>query len=363
MLLIRCFFGQQSVLEKWSAIWDSRLFVRLKPSHIAVIYSRAFVMQQRASWVFTFMSLVYMYRHHRKLHIGTLKVGTPGRFVTTIMPPPAVAGAGAVREGEGYVLRKGQLGQVSGWGGNPLSAHGLTCPTDSQQLPGATPTCNLLRVATSTLAEAQRWCTASSDCAAFSYRGGGNSSTVETVYFKGTSSLFFMDSNFKSKGQVQTGGDGGAGWLSQIKSKHAPPGAWRNAPCAGTTCPAHSTPCHTCCLSIAPCCSDHGPAGEFLEFADGVGQLWSKRLANGSLALLFANLGKVPLTHSFTLEAVKMQPATAGGAVSVRDVWKHKTSSVTIKHGGSLKFDSVAGHDSRFVVLTPVPEGTELQVD
>lgn len=203
---------------------------------------------------------------------------------------------------------------------------------------------SLLRVATSTLADAQSWCTAHADCAAFSYRGGGNGTAV--VYFKGATSLFFEDSNFHNKGQVQ------AGWLSQIRSKFAPPGAWKSAPCAGTTCPLNVPPCHKACRSIAPCCSDKGPAGEELEFADGVGQLWSKRLKSGSLALLFANLGKAPLTHSFTLEAAGMQP-TPSKTVNVRDVWGRKARA-SIAHGGSLEFDKVAGHDSRFVVLTPI---------
>ena len=281
------------------------------------------------------------------------------------MPPAPLAH----QKDEGYVLRRGQIGKTTGWGHNPASARGSTCPTDVQQLPGAVPTCNLLRVATTTIADAQSWCTARADCAAFSYRGGsggayggggGNSSTAEmVVYFKDATSVFFEDSNFKAHGQVQTGGaDGGAAWLSQIKAKLAPPGTWRSSPCAGTTCPANSPPCHVSCLSIAPCCSDRGPAGEALQFSDGVGQLWSKRLANGSLALLFVNLGKAPLTHAVTLESVGMQPATAGGKVRVRDVWKHATSTAPIARGGSVTFDSVVGHDSRFVVLTPVEEHT-----
>jgi hypothetical protein len=101
------------------------------------------------------------------------------------------------------------------------------------------------------------------DCAAFSYRTTKNSnknSTTVVAYFKGTTSLFFMDANFHFEGQVQNG------WLSQIKHEYAtPPGAWRSAPCAGTICPPHSTPCHEACMSIAPCCSDRGPPGEALE--------------------------------------------------------------------------------------------------
>ena len=91
-----------------------------------------------------------------------------------------------------------------------------------------------------------------------------------------------------------------------------------------------------------------------MDYADGVGQLWSKRLANGSLALLFVNLGKASLTHSFTLDAVGMQPGVAR-SVSVRDIWNHKSAGAPIMRKGLLTFDSVAGHDSRFVILTPVP--------
>jgi hypothetical protein len=264
--------------------------------------------------------------------------GSPGRLVTTIGPAAAAAAAvsgaatgasttvqsaagtgtwAAMKASSQYVLRKGQLGQVSGWGHNPSSARGLTCPTDAEQQPDTgTSVCNLLRVATCTLAEAQRWCTAHPECGAFSYRsvgqsvstasgiGTGAANRTAVVYFKDATSIFFMDSNFRAGGQVQTGGggSGSGGWLSQIKSEHAPPGSWREAPCAGTTCPADSPPCHTACLSIAPCCSAHGPTGEALEFADGVGQLWSKRLTSGAVAFLFVNLGKAPLTHSFTLE-------------------------------------------------------------
>lgn len=113
------------------------------------------------------------------------------------MPPASLAHQ---KEG-GYVLRRGQIGKTTGWGHNPASARGSSCPTDVQQLPGAVPTCNLLRVATTTIADAQSWCTARADCAAFSYRGGsggayggdgGNSSTAETVvYFKDATSVFF----------------------------------------------------------------------------------------------------------------------------------------------------------------------------
>eukprot|EP00666_Eupelagonemidae_sp_cell4sb_P015007 gene15007-23470_t len=173
--------------------------------------------------------------------------GSPGRLVATLGPKAAGAAEGAMDDGGGgYVIRKGQLGKVSGWGGDPLSARGLTCPTDVAQPPGAAPVCSLLHVATMSAAGARRWCDARAACAAFSYRPdeGGNGTAV--VYFKGVT------------GQVQSG------WLSQIKSELAPPGTWRAAPCAGTTCPPGSTPCHKACMSIAPCCSDAGPAGEAL---------------------------------------------------------------------------------------------------
>ena len=171
------------------------------------------------------------------------------------------------------MLRKGQLGQVSGWGFHPGNLHpDLGCPHDVDQLPDVTPVCNLLKVANVTIKEAQDWCTANVKCVAFSYRGaGGNSSAAvaaakQVVYFKNSASLSFMDSNWHAGiagGQVQSG------WLSQIKVAHAPPGSWRRNPCAGTICPPNTPPCHMACFSIAPCCSSKAPAGETLEF-DGL---------------------------------------------------------------------------------------------
>ena len=291
--------------------------------------------------------------------------GTPGRLVATIKPPPSSGGIeGAGTQAEGYVLRKGQLGQVSGWGFHAGELHpDLGCPHDEDQLPGVTPVCNLLRVANVTLAEAQEWCTANAACAAFSYRGDGVDSGAATaapaaaatktvVYFKDSASLFFMDSNFHAGvagGQVQ------GGWLSQIKAAHAPPGSWRSDPCAGTICPPSTPPCHMTCHSIAPCCSATGPAGETLDF-DGEGQLWAKRLVDGSLALLFVNLGRTALSHSFTLQEVGLKlNQTSTGPVAVRDVWE-RSAAAPIPKGGKVVFDAVAGHDSRFVVLTPQSE-------
>ena len=272
--------------------------------------------------------------------------GTPGRLVATVRPADDDSG--------GYVLRAGQVGKSDGWGHNPLSAHGLTCPDDEDQQPGVAPSCNLLRVANITLTAAQDWCTANTACAAFSYRGGGgggnssgNASAVAIVYFKDATQLAFKDSNFMAGGEVQSG------WFTQIKSALAPPGAWRSAPCGGTVCPPNSPPCHTRCFSIAPCCSDHGPAGEALEFADGEGQLWSKQLVGGKLALLFVNLGQALLTQSFSLEEVGLGLNGSSTAVAVRDVWEHSSVGPPIAKGGRITFSAVAGHDSRFVVLTP----------
>lgn len=283
--------------------------------------------------------------------------GTPGRLVATIRPPGSGGTEGADARAGGYVLRKGQLGQVSGWGFHPPHFHpDLGCPHDVDQLPGDTPVCNLLRVANVTIAEAQDWCTANASCVAFSYRGGsGNSSVVASaaasktvVYFKDSASLSFMDSNWHAGiagGQVQSG------WLSYIKAAHAPPGSWRRNPCAGTVCPPNTPPCHMACFSIAPCCSAKAPAGETLEF-DGEGQLWAKRLLDGSVALLFVNLGQVPLSHSFTLQEVGLKLNRTSTAVAVRNVWE-RTDAALIPKDGKVMFDAVAGHDSRFVVLTP----------
>ena len=274
------------------------------------------------------------------LEINRQWAGSPGRLVATIRPTSAEEAA--------YVLRKGQIGWVSGWGHTPQSARGLTCPNDEDQMPGAAPSCNLLRVAALTIAESRGWCSANASCAAFSYKDAdGNSSAVRTVYFKGATQLAFMDSNFHAGGQVQSG------WLTQIKRAVAPPGSWRGAPCAGTVCPAGSPPCHEACRSIAPCCSAHGPAGESLEFSDGEAQLWSKRLVDGSLALLLVNLGQATATHSFTLEEVGLRLNRSTAAVAVRDIWE-RADRAPIAKDGRVIFANVAGHDSRFVVLTPL---------
>jgi hypothetical protein len=307
--------------------------------------------------------LWHIIANEEALSINRHWAGTPGRLVATLRPPP---GSGAAPGGEGayaggYVLRKGQLGQVSGWGFHPGGSHpNLGCPHDVDQMPGVAPACNLLKVANVTIAEAQEWCTANATCVAFSYRGsGGNSSaataaavmaaTVKTiVYFKDSASLSFMDSNFHAKvagGQVQTG------WFSQIKAAYAPPGRWRINPCGGTICPPNTPPCHEACFSIAPCCSATAPAGETLVF-DGEAQLWAKRLLDGSLALLFVNLGQAPLSHSFTLPQVGLQLNRTSLSVAVRDVWERRDAA-PIPKGGEVLFDAVAGHDSRFVVLTP----------
>eukprot|EP00038_Savillea_parva_P015512 m.220606 g.220606 ORF g.220606 m.220606 type:complete len:235 (-) comp31238_c0_seq1:54-758(-) len=233
------------------------------------------------------------------------------------------------------------------------------------QLPGVTPTCNLLRVANVTLTEAQTWCSAAPECAAFSYRDtrqgrrrlsawlpddSDADSLRFIVYFKDATQLSFEDSNFHAGGQVQTG------WFSQIKATHAPPGQWRKAPCGGTVCPPHVPPCHMACFSIAPCCSPNGPTGETLDFADGEAQLWSKRLVDGSLALLFVNLGRATLTHSFTLSDVGLHIVnTSITSVAVRDVWKQTSGGAPISIHGNVTFTAVSGHDSRFIILTPQP--------
>ena len=170
----------------------------------------------------------------------------------------------------------------------------------------------------------------------------------QVVYFKSSESLSFMDSNWHAGvagGQVQSG------WLSQIKAAHAPPGSWRRNPCAGTVCPPNTPPCHMACFSIAPCCSATAPAGETLEF-DGEAQLWAKRLMDGSLALLFVNLGERALSQSFTLQEVGLKVNQTSTFVAVRDVWE-RSAAAPIPMGGMIVFDAVAGHDSRFVILTP----------
>eukprot|EP00039_Didymoeca_costata_P022590 m.4798 g.4798 ORF g.4798 m.4798 type:complete len:623 (+) comp3107_c0_seq1:61-1929(+) len=292
----------------------------------------------------TLMDMVWpIIANEEALAINRQWAGTPGRLVTTVWSHDSHAHA----TNDGYVLRKGQIGKYDGWGHALPAAHGLTCPNDEDQKPGVTPTCNLLHVATTTIRDAQEWCTANSSCAAFSYKGGlANASSIATMYFKDATQLAFADSNFHAGGQVQSG------WLTQIKSALAPPGLWHNAPCSGTICPPNSPPCHEACFSIAPCCSDQGPAGETLDFSDGVGQLWSKRLNGASIALLFVNLGKTDLTHSFTLEEVGLKLNNSNHWVAVRDVWK-RSPDPPIKKGSYITFANVSGHDSRFLILTP----------
>ena len=146
-----------------------------------------------------------------------------------------------------------------------------------------------------------------------------------------------------------------SGWLSQIKMAHAPPGSWRRNPCGGTICPPNTPPCHMTCFSIAPCCSAKAPAGETLDF-EGEGQLWAKRLLDGSLALLFVNLGQAALSHSFTLPEVGLKLNETSTSVAVRDIWERSAAGAPIPKGGLVTFDAVAGHDSRFVLLTPQSE-------
>eukprot|EP01047_Picozoa_sp_COSAG01_P050466 COSAG01_NODE_5108_length_4476_cov_14.006854_3_plen_509_part_00 len=297
------------------------------------------------------------------LEINRQFAGSPGRLVATLRPGGGSTAAGREQHtwtradgGDAYVLRKGQIGKADGWGHDARSvAQGLSCPKDEDQRPGTTPTCNLMWVATVTVAEARRWCSGNATCAAFSYQGkghggGGNSSSTQTVYFKDATQLAFADSNFHARGQVQSG------WVTQIKRELAPPGSWRKQPCAGTICPPDSPPCHMACHSIAPCCSDRAPAGETLEFASGEAQLWSKRLVGGGLALLLVNLGQATASYSFTLDEVglRLRGSNSSRPVKVRDVWNRSSSPpIAPRAGGRVTFAAVAGHDSRFIVLVP----------
>ena len=58
-----------------------------------------------------------------------------------------------------------------------------------------------------------------------------------------------------------------------------------------------------------------------VDFADGEGQLWSKRLVDGPLALLFVNLGRADLSHSFKLQDVGLKLNQTSESVAVRDIW------------------------------------------
>ena len=278
------------------------------------------------------------------LRVNREWAGTPGRLVATLRP-----GSGAV--GGGFVLRAGRVGKFDGWGHDALSRTlGLTCPADDGQPPGnGAAGCNLLRVAMATPAEAQAWCAAHAACAAFSYRPGPNASRT-AVYFKPATQLSFADSNFRSTGEVLSG------WMTQFKAALAPPGAWRSAPCGGTVCPPLSPPCHTACFSIAPCCSETGPPGETLDFAPGEAQLWSKRLRGGRLALLFVNLGERTTGRSFSFAEVGFRLDAGVVSVAVRDVWR-RADCPPIGRDGVVEFGGVAGHDSRFIILTPQHAG------
>lgn len=71
------------------------------------------------------------------------------------------------------------------------------------------------------------------------------------------------------------------------------------------------------------------------------------------MALLFVNLGRAAMTHSFTLDEVGLSLKRTSTRVAVRDVWARSSASAPIARGGNVSFAEVAGHDSRFVVLTP----------
>ena len=93
--------------------------------------------------------------------------------------------------------------------------------------------------------------------------------------------------------------------------------------------------------------------GETLDFEDGEAQLWSKRLVDGSFALLFVNLGRMMVNQSFKLEDIGLNFSTTTDLVDVRNVWSQRSNG-KISRDGNITFTAVAGHDSRFVVLTPL---------
>ena len=74
---------------------------------------------------------------------------------------------------------------------------------------------------------------------------------------------------------------------------------------------------------------------------------------HGNVAAVLVNLGQATATHSFALEEVGLKLNRSTAAVAVRDVWE-RTDRAPIAKDGRVIFANVAGHDSRFVVLTPL---------
>ena len=85
-------------------------------------------------------------------------------------------------------------------------------------------------------------------------------------------------------------------------------------------------------------------------------QVWAKRLAGGALAVLLVNVGQ-PTLAAFDLPISSLAPALGDNtarpsAYAVRDVWAH-AALPDVEASAALHFESVLGHDSRFVILTP----------
>ena len=176
----------------------------------------------------------------------------------------------------------------------------------------------VLRIAPNeTLREAEAWCSANATCAGFysdSTVSGNDQGTK--VWFKDSAQAFWMDGADHAK------------WTSRVKAARAPP------------------------FTASPSPGQH--AAEDNCFGQ---QVWAKRLGSGRVAVLLVNVGQ-PTLAAFRLPlsalapALGAKPSDLSDSFAVRDVWAH-ADLPDVAANASVRFTSVLGHDSRFLVLTP----------
>merc|ERR1712048_85515 len=200
----------------------------------------------------------------------------------------------------------GEIGMARGWSGVPADiAKG--------------PHYMVLKIDENTSLElAEEWCSSNATCAGFYFSSDVSSNKQGTkVWYKDSTQAFWMDGANHNR------------WSSRVKTPRAAP-FLRNALPRGFD------------IAVDTCFGQ---------------QVWAKRLEGGALAVLLVNVGQ-PTLHSFELPlsslllAVAEELASPPRNFAVRDVWMHKDLPDVLA-SSSLHFESVAGHDSRFLVLTP----------
>ena len=248
--------------------------------------------------------------------------GSPGMLVGTYNATTLVLDDGSASNTQGqpqpvdpraYRQLPGEIGMCRGW---------LGVPRDTSS---AGPHYMVLRIdANVTLREAESWCNANETCAGFYYSSAVASNDERTkVWFKDSTQTFWMDgANHQS-------------WTSRVKVERAPP------------------------FSASP--SPGKSASEDSCFGQ---QVWAKRLGSGKVAVLLVNAGQ-PTLAKFDLPLHTLAPAFIGGATratwaeyapaafAVRDIWAH-SDLPDVAANASLHFENLLGHDSRFIVLTPL---------